>query len=156
MDFTHLKRLFFPNVPQWVSGTVFSGIELGDGYRYIYDSVSNGYGGYRSVNLYLLNDNDPTFARCIVNEHGYIKNSPGIIEGDWKNELEMPFDGKVRFSFRIYRFKEGKAQVEWTLQPDGRYFEDEDGFGAEHCSEISLCSYMDKEGNFLCPFFKKE
>ena len=72
MDFTHLKSLFSTNVPQWVSGTVFSGIELGDGYRYIYDSVSNGYGGYRSVNLYLLNDNDPAFARCIVNEQGYI------------------------------------------------------------------------------------
>ena len=155
MDFTHYSSLFNDDVPHWVTGTVFEGIKLGDGYRYIYDSQRNGYGGYRPVNLYLLRDSDPAFVCCIVDKEGYINRFPGVIEGRWKDELEMPFDMKARFSFRIYKFKDGRAQVAWTLQPDGRYFEDEDGFGAEHCDEITLCSYIDNNGNFLCPFSKE-
>lgn len=152
MDFRHYKKMFNDKVPQWVNGTVFEGISLGEGYRYIYDSQRNGYGGYRPVNLYLLNDNDPSVFCCIVDQNGYINHFPGVLEGSWRDELEIPFEKKTRFNFGIYRFKEGKAQVAWTLQPDGRYFEDEDGFGAEHFDEITLHSYIDKSGNFLCPF----
>ena len=152
MDFTHYSSLFHEEVPRWVNGTVFEGISLGEGYRYIYDSQRNGYGGYRPVNLYLLNDNDPGFACCIVNKHGCIMRFPGITDGPWRAGLEIPFDEKPKFNFSIYRFTDGKAQVSWTLQPDGRYFEDEDGFGAEPFCEITLHSYIDKCGNFLCPF----
>jgi len=48
--------------------------------------------------------------------------------------------------------KKFKDSVEWTLQPDGRYFEDEDGFGAENCEEITLYSYIDTNGIFTEPF----
>jgi hypothetical protein len=48
--------------------------------------------------------------------------------------------------------EDGKAEVEWVLQPDGRYFEDEDGFGAENCEEITLYSYLDTNGVFTEPF----
>ena len=126
--------------------------KLGDGYYLEFDEVPNGMGGYRKINVYLLKMDDPSFMRCIVNDSGLIENFPGINEGDWIKDLEYPLDRKIRFGFWIYTYKEGKATVEWTLQPDGRYFADEDGFGAEKCEEIILYSYIDNNGFFMEPF----
>ena len=126
--------------------------KLGDGYYFDFDEVSNGMGGYRMINVYLLKVDDPSFKRCIVNGSGLIENFPGIETGDWIKELEYPLGRKTQFRFWIYTYKDGKASVEWTLQPDGRYFEDEDGFGAENCEEITLYSYLDTNGVFTEPF----
>jgi len=59
---------------------------------------------------------------------------------------------QIEFSSHIFPFKNNLALFEWTYQPDGRYFSDEDGFGAENCEEIILYAYMDKEGKFITPF----
>lgn len=126
--------------------------KLGNGFYWEYEQSSNGMGGYHPVNAYLLKMDDPSFKRCIVGEDGTIQNFPGIVDGPWKSDLEFPLDGKTRFRFWIYAYKDGKAPVEWTLQPDGRYFEDEDGFGAENCEEIVLRSYIDTDGAFTEPF----
>ncbi len=126
--------------------------KLGEGFYFDFKEVPNGMGGYRMINVYLLKMNDPSFKRRIVNERGIIENFPGIVEGDWKNKLEFPLDKKTQFRFWIYAYEDGKALVEWMLQPDGRYFEDEDGFGAEHCEEITLYSYIDTNGSFTEPF----
>lgn len=126
--------------------------ELGNGFYYAYDQVPNGMGGYRLINIYLSKMDDPSFKRCIVNENGMIQNFPGIVDGDWKKQLEFPLDRKTQFRFWIYAYQEGKASVEWTLQPDGRYFEDEDGFGGENCEEIVLLSHIDTNGLFTEPF----
>ena len=129
--------------------------KLGEGYYYEFDEVPNGMGGYRKANVYLLNVDDPSFKRCIVNGSGRIQNFPGVVKGDWIKELEYPLDGKTRFRFAIYPYKDGRASVEWTLQPDGRYFEDEDGFGAEHLEEVILYSYLDLNGRFTEPFRRR-
>ena len=126
--------------------------KLGEGFYFEFDEVSNGMGGYRMINVYLLKIDDPSFKRCIIDKSGMIENFPGIVDGDWKKELEFPLGKKTQFRFWIYAYKEGKALVEWTLQPDGRYFEDEDGFGAENCEEITLYSYLDTNGLFTEPF----
>lgn len=125
---------------------------LGDGYYFEFHEVSNGMGGYHMTNVYLLKIDDPAFKRCIVDETGKIQNFPGVERGDWIKELEYPLDDKTRFRFWIHEYKDGKAYVDWTLQPDGRYFEDEDGFGGENCEEISLYSYLDHDGKFTAPF----
>ena len=46
----------------------------------------------------------------------------------------------------------GKAVVEWTICPDGRYFADEDGFGAEDCDELTATAVIDRKGQVLIPF----
>ena len=125
---------------------------LGDGYYWEWKDVYNGYGGYRHADVCLLNVNDPTFRRCIVDGNGNIQSFPGFEKGPWVKDLQFPLDRMVRFVFTIYGYKDGKALVSWTIQPDGRYFEDEDGFGAEHFDEICLYSYLDKEGKFTKPF----
>ena len=126
--------------------------KLGDGFYFEFNEVPNGMGGYRMINVYLLKTDDPSFRRCIVDERGMIENFPGIVEGDWKKSLEFPLDRKTQFRFWIYHYKDGKAAVEWMLQPDGRYFEDEDGFGGENCKEVTLHSYIDTNGFFTEPF----
>ena len=126
--------------------------KLGDGFYFEFNEVPNGMGGYRMINVYLLKTDNPSFRRCIVDERGMIENFPGIVEGDWKKSLEFPLDRKTQFRFWIYHYKDGKAAVEWMLQPDGRYFEDEDGFGGENCKEVTLHSYIDTNGFFTEPF----
>ena len=155
-----LKQYFQDAVPQGKSmeQAVNTSVQkepqfkLGDGFYFAFDEVPNGMGGYRMINVYLLKVNDPSFRRCIVDKCGMIENFPGIVEGDWKKELEFPLDRKTQFRFWIYTYKDGKASVEWMLQPDGRYFEDEDGFGRENCEEITLYSCIDTNGFFTEPF----
>lgn len=125
---------------------------LGNGFYFEFDEVPNGMGGYRKTNVYLLKTDDPSFKRCIVNAQGEIENFPGIVKGNWEADLEYPLGQKPQFRFWIYPYENGKALVDWTLQPDGRYFEDEDGFGGENCEEITLHTYLDLKGNFTGPF----
>ena len=58
----------------------------------------------------------------------------------------------VRYRFFVYEFKGGKAEVEWTICPDGRYFADEDGFGGEDCDELTATAVIDRKGKVLVPF----
>lgn len=58
----------------------------------------------------------------------------------------------ARYDFGIDPFINGVALVWWTLYPDGRYFEDEDGFGGEACNETTIYAYMDKLGKIIIPF----
>lgn len=126
--------------------------ELGDGFYLEHGWRSNGMGGYRNVNVYLLRTDDPAFRRCIVDDRGRIQSFPGFAEGDWKQALQFPLDSQVRFVFDIFGYRDGKALVSWVLQPDGKYFADSDGFGAENCEEITLYSHIDTDGRFTEPF----
>lgn len=58
----------------------------------------------------------------------------------------------ARYRFFVHEFKGGKAAVEWTICPDGRYFEDGDGFGAEDCDELTATAVIDRKGRVLVPF----
>ena len=40
----------------------------------------------------------------------------------------------------------------WMLYPDGRYFEDEDGFGGEDNDELTVYCIMDDDLNVIRPF----
>ena len=48
------------------------------------------------------------------------------------------------------------AEFFWMVQPDGRYWEDEDGFGAEKNIEITLLAKFDKNGKFVTKFQEKK
>ena len=126
--------------------------KLGDGFYFEFGEVPNGYGGYRMINVFLLKVDDPSFRCCIVDGTGRIQNFPGIEDGQWKKDLNYPLTDKVQFAFWICDYVDGKAPVRWTLQPDGRYFEDEDGFGSEDCEEVTLYSCLDTNGKFTEPF----
>ncbi len=65
-----------------------------------------------------------------------------------RNAMEL----RAPYYFGINEFKDGVAYVSWTLQPDGRYYADEDGFGMEDDDEITLYAYIDSSANILIPF----
>lgn len=55
----------------------------------------------------------------------------------------------------ITKFERGRAEVIWTLNPDGMYYMDEDGFGMETGEdgvEVKLIGYIDRNGAVVRKF----
>ncbi len=71
------------------------------------------------------------------------------------NLLENSFNAEklvAPYGFYVDPFYNNIALVSWTLYPDGRYFADEDGFGAEDNNETTVYGYMNSHGKMLIPF----
>lgn len=49
-------------------------------------------------------------------------------------------------------FHKGEAEVEWQINPDGRYYEDEDGFGMTDDEEITLHGSINRTGHVIRKF----
>ena len=89
----------------------------------------------------------------IVDYNGWIQSFPGIEkETFWEKEISsgslMP---QIRFRTDFEK-REDKFIMLWQVQPDGRYWEDDDGFGMTPEEEIVLYTFIDMEGNFTGPF----
>lgn len=52
----------------------------------------------------------------------------------------------------IYHYENGVAAVQWQLNPDGRYFMDDDGFGMTSDRELNIWGYIDRQGKVVVPF----
>jgi len=127
-------------------------MDLGDNFYFEYDHVSNMMGGYHPVNIWLKNTKDKKCNYQITDTLGNFVKFPGVVKGKWERELDGKFYSAVQFTFSASKFVNGISYIIWLVQPDGRYFADEDGFGAEHFSEIELYSKMNTKGDFVCPF----
>ena len=78
---------------------------------------------------------------------------------DWPSlaDLSEEYLFRVRtynalFPTFISRFERGVAWVEWQINPDGRYWMDEDGFGMTPDEEISLYGFIDTACRVVLPF----
>ena len=140
-----LRKVIFVNVEK----------DMGEGYYVAYRSVSNGMGGYQSVNLTINRYDDKWYYYEVSDKFGNFNDYPGEVSGKWEDELELPFFIAARFLLEMTKFEDGKCCVKWMVQPDGRYFEDE-GFGGEDYEEIWLYAIMDTTGHFLTPFSEKD
>lgn len=88
--------------------------------------------------------------RTIVGDRGRICNFPGIdaqVPACYAKEA-----ARVRYRTDFERRADGKILMIWEIQPDGRYWADEDGFGGTNDEEVRLYSVIDEEGRFLHPF----
>ena len=81
---------------------------------------------------------------------------------DWDNLKGLPqdaFDRAKAHSFHfpghVYQYKNGVAEVEWQLNPDGMYYRDEDGFGMTDDEEINLYGAIDRKGKVIKKFTLK-
>ena len=126
--------------------------DLGGGLYFTYNEVSNGLGGYVNVGLTLRRQGDPGFAARITDREGTFVHFPGAEEGSWRKDLTMSFTPRCRFRCWIYREEDGTLSFEWMVQPDGRYWGDDDGFGMDHDVEVTLFAPMDENGKFTGPF----
>lgn len=52
----------------------------------------------------------------------------------------------------IRTYKNGVAEVSWQLNPDGRYYMDDDGFGMTDDEEVTIYGFIDKTGKALVKF----
>lgn len=52
----------------------------------------------------------------------------------------------------IRRFENGVAEVSWQLNPDGRYYMDEDGYGMTDDEEIEIYGYIDQKARVVVKF----
>lgn len=78
---------------------------------------------------------------------------------DWKSleGLSQEVIDKARnlnavFPTFVRRYENGVAEVSWQINPDGRYYMDEDGFGMTDDEEITIYSYVDRAGKPLVKF----
>lgn len=81
---------------------------------------------------------------------------------DWDSLKGLPqdaFDRAKSHSFHfpghVYQYKNGVAEVEWQLNPDGMYYRDEDGFGMTDDEEIILYGAIDRKGKVVKKFTLK-
>ena len=52
----------------------------------------------------------------------------------------------------VIRFQNGVAELHWQLNPDGRYYRDDDGYGMTDDEEITVCGFIDADMNVLVKF----
>ena len=91
--------------------------------------------------------------KMIIDSRGNIQNFPGVVKEDfWVKEV-APNYLKQQVCFRSdFEKTEDGWIFKWQLQPDGWYWADEGGFGAEKDLEVILYTFVDLEGNFTGPF----
>lgn len=81
---------------------------------------------------------------------------------DWDSLKGLPQDAFERakahsfhFPGHVYQYKNGVAEEEWQLNPDGMYYRDEDGFGMTDDEEINLYGTIDRKGKVVKKFTLK-
>lgn len=78
---------------------------------------------------------------------------------DWESLKDLPEDAQrtakalsFHFPSFIYGFKNGVAEVSWQLNPDGRYYMDEDGYGMTDDEEIEIYGFIDQDAKVVAKF----
>ena len=91
--------------------------------------------------------------KMLVSSTGVIQKFPGFKD---KEALAKRVDAKAltpQIRFRTsFEKRESGWIMHWEIQPDGRYWEDEDGFGGTNDEEVTLFTYVDENGDFTGPF----
>lgn len=106
---------------------------------------------------YLLNHN----TRCayeFMNEQGSLVDVADS-DIDWKSLRNIPDEYLVRVKIRnamfpsfIHKFENGVAKVCWQLNPDGRYWMDDDGFGMTPDVEFNIYGFIDTTCRVIVPY----
>lgn len=79
--------------------------------------------------------------RVIVDRNGVIADFPGV-------EGMYDVSPQIRYRTSIETTPGGRFYMLWEVEPDGRFYGDENGFGMEDGEELRLYAFIDDEGNF--------
>lgn len=66
--------------------------------------------------------------------------------------IDRAHDLDAHFPTRIERFENGVAEVSWQLNPDGRYYMDDDGYGMTNDVEVTVYGFIGRKGQVLVKF----
>jgi len=102
----------------------------------------------------LFTNKEKNINKQVIDRDGNILNFPGVeytdmLTEEWGNREIAPV---VKYGARFERVDAGRFIMVWTVRPDGRYWMDSWGFGAEDYESLSLYTYIDLDGNFMMPF----
>lgn len=95
--------------------------------------------------------------RCLVNEKGGVEVADKDIDYESiHHQLEHCANADRKMApywfGRYDDFRGGVAALSWTLYPEGRYFEDEDGFGGEDNEEEKVFCVINTNLEIIVPF----
>lgn len=78
---------------------------------------------------------------------------------DWESMKNLPEYAiataralSFHFPSFILHFENGVAQVSWQINPDGRYYMDEDGYGMTDDEEIEIYGFIDQNAKVVVKF----
>ena len=105
------------------------------------------------VSKVVLRNPKKHIVRTIIEDDGRINGFPGfehseLIASYLDDVSDKPY---VRFRSEFEKTENGFMFC-WQIQPDGRYWEDDDGFGSESGAELILYAYLNDEGVFTSKF----
>ena len=66
--------------------------------------------------------------------------------------LERVRSRNAMFPSFIMKFQHGVAEVQWQLNPDGRYWMDEDGYGMTPDEEYNIYGFIDSQCRIVMPY----
>lgn len=131
---------------------VYSTLDLGEGMAVLH---KNFWGFYKP--WMVINHNKKTAFEFMDDSETLLTVTENDI--DWKSLKKLPEDAILRakylsfhFPSFIRAFKNGVAQVDWQLNPDGRYYMDDDGFGMTDDEEINIYGFINTEGKVIVKF----
>ena len=91
-------------------------------------------------------------AKTIVDASGNIRDFPGIAHPEVVSQYTRRHElGRIHFRSTVKNLHGSWALV-WQVEPEGRYWEDDDGFGATSAVEVNLYARLDELGRFVEPF----
>ena len=130
--------------------------EMPEKKAYLTQSVIFGMHPYRRAgedSSVFFVDESRGIRKMLVDSEGNIQNFPGMVrENFWVEEVATGYL-KPQVGFRSsFSERENGWIFKWQLQPDGWYWADEGGFGAENDVEVVLYTFVDMDGNFTGPF----
>ena len=76
----------------------------------------------------------------------------GTLEGLPGEVLERARRLSAHFPTMVSGFEHGVAEVSWTLNPDGMYYMDDDGYGMTDDEEVKVYGYIDRGGRVSAKF----
>lgn len=126
--------------------------ELDEGMGVVYQLI-NGWWKPR----YILNNNTKTAFEFMSRGQYLMTVKEEDIEWSTLKELPEDVQNNARTQFAMYPtfvegFSNGVARVRWQINPDGRYWMDDDGFGMTSDVEVEIYGYINKEGKVVGKF----
>lgn len=123
--------------------------DLGEDMTLVKESIC----GWWKPRFLLDNKTQEAFEFLDMNEH-FVKFSENDVE--WSTLRDVPGDawgrartGNATYPTHVGKFENGIAKVWWQINPDGRYFMDEDGYGMTDDEEIELMGAIDRTGKVV-------
>ncbi len=126
--------------------------DLGEGMAVIYQVI---WGWWKP--RFVLNRNAKTAFEFMDSNERLVTVTTDDIDFNSLNDLpkdvvEVAKCLSIHFPSFIRWYCNGVAQVDWQLNPDGRYYQDDDGYGMTDDEEIEIYGFIDTEGNVLVKF----